>query len=52
MKQKKILFAANVDYFYIKFLIPQLKYFHDNGYIVHTASRNENVEIPYVDKKI
>lgn len=51
MKQKKILFAANVDYFYIKFLIPQLKYFHDNGYIVHTASRNENVEIPYVDKK-
>lgn len=48
---KKVLFAANVDYFFIKFLIPQLKYFHDNGYIVHTASRNENVEIPYVDKK-
>lgn len=48
---KKILFAANVDYFYIKFLEPQLKYFHENGYEIHTASRNENVEIPYSDKK-
>ena len=48
---KKVLIAANVDYFFLKFLIPQLKYFHDNSYIVHTASRNEDVEIPYVDKK-
>lgn len=51
MSKKKILFAANVDYFFIKFLIPQLKYFHDKGYIIHTASRNEDVEIPYVDQK-
>lgn len=48
---KKILFAANVDYFFIKFLEPQLKYFHEKGYEIHTASRNEDVEIPYSDKK-
>ena len=29
---KKVLFTANLDSFFIKFLIPQLKYFKDNGY--------------------
>ena len=28
---KKVLFTANLDSFFIKFLIPQLKYFKDNG---------------------
>lgn len=35
----------------MKFLIPQLKYFKDSGYEVHVASRSEEVEIPYCDKK-
>ena len=48
---KKILFIANLDSFFIKFLIPQLKYFKDLGYIIHIASKNENIEIPYCDKK-
>lgn len=48
---KKILFTANLDSFFIKFLIPQLKYFKDNGYVVHVAARSEEVEIPYCDKK-
>lgn len=48
---KKILFVANLDSFFIKFLISQLKYFKDLGYIIHVASRNENIEIPYCDKK-
>lgn len=49
---KKILFTANLDSFFTKFLIPQLKYFKENGYEVHVASRNENIDIPYCDKKI
>ncbi len=48
---KKILFAANIDSFFIKFLIPQLKYFKDRGYEVHVASKSENMDIPYCDKK-
>lgn len=48
---KKVLFAANLDSFLVKFLIPQLKYFKENGYEVHIASKNENIEIPYCDKK-
>ena len=48
---KKVLFTANLDSFFIKFLIPQLKYFKDNGYEVHVASKNQDIEIPYCDKK-
>lgn len=48
---KKILFTANLDSFFIKFLIPQLKYFKENGYEVHVAAKNEDIEIPYCDKK-
>lgn len=49
---KKVLFTANLDSFFIKFLVPQLKYFKEKGYEVHVASKNQNVDIPYCDKKI
>ena len=48
---KKVLFTANLDSFFIKFLIPQLKYFKDNGYKVHIASKNQGIDVPYCDKK-
>lgn len=48
---KKVLFAANLESFFLKFLIPQLEYFKKQGYEVHIASRSENLEIPYCDKK-
>lgn len=48
---KKILFTANLESFFTKFLIPQLKYFKENGYEVHIAAKSENKEIPYIDKK-
>lgn len=53
MKKKKVLIAANWDSFIFKFLIPNLKMFHENGYEVHVASNgNTKVEdIPYCDKK-
>lgn len=43
---KKVLFTANLDSFFIKFLIPQLKYFKENGYEVHVASKDQGIEIP------
>lgn len=48
---KKILFTANLESFYTKFLIPQLKYFKDEGYIVHIATKLDNIEVPYCDEK-
>ena len=48
---KKVLFTANLDSFFTKFLIPQLKYYKELGYEVHIASKNENIDIPYCDKK-
>lgn len=48
---KKILFTANLDSFFIKFLIPQLKYFKEQGYEIHIAAKSENIDIPYCDKK-
>lgn len=48
---KRILFAANLESFFIKFLIPQLKYFYENGYEVHVAAKSENINIPYCHKK-
>lgn len=50
-QQKKILFSANLDSFFMKFLIPQLKYFKENGYIVHVAARSQNINIPFCDKQ-
>lgn len=48
---KKVLFTANLESFFTKFLIPQLKYFKENGYEVHIAAKLEDKDIPYVDKK-
>ena len=48
--KKKVLFTANLASFYTKFLIPQLKWFKDNGYEVHIAAGHEDVEIPYFDE--
>ena len=47
---KKILFTANLESFFTKFLIPQLKWFKENGYEVHVAAKSEKIEIPYCDK--
>ena len=49
---RKILVTANLESFYIKFLIPQLKEFKLNGYEIHIATKSENLDVPYVDKKI
>lgn len=48
--KKKVLFAANIASFFTKFLIPQLKWFKDNGYEVHIAAAPEDIEVPYFDK--
>lgn len=49
---KKILFAANLESFFTKFLIPQLKYFKEQGYEVTIATKLEELDVPYCDKKI
>ena len=48
---KRILFAANLESFFIKFLIPELKWFKENGYEVHIAAKSEDIDIPYCDRK-
>lgn len=48
---KKVLFTATVDSHIELFHTPYLKYFKDNGYIVHVAT-NGDKNIPYCDKKI
>lgn len=49
--KKKILFTANLSSFFTKFLIPQMKWFKENGYEVHVAAKSENIELPYCDKE-
>ena len=49
--KKKVLFTANLESFFTKFLIPQLAYFKDKGYEVHIAAKSEGKDIPYCDKK-
>lgn len=49
---KKVLFAANLESFFTKFLIPQLKMFKEKGYEVTIAAKLEGLDIPYCDKKI
>jgi len=51
MKDKRILFTANLESFFSKFLIPQLEEFKKAGYEVHIAAKLENREIPFCDKK-
>ena len=48
---KKVLFTANLESFFTKFLIPQLKRFKENGYEVHIACKLEGLEVPFCDKK-
>lgn len=48
---KKVLFVATVDKGHIlKFHIPYLKYFKENGFEVHVACAGD-ADIPYCDKK-
>lgn len=50
---KKILFVASTLSHIENFHIPYLKYFKDNGYIVHVIGKSNNKSnIPYVDKII
>lgn len=49
---KKVLFTANLDSFFIKFLIPQLKYFKDNGYEVHVALKIKELKFHIVIKNL
>ena len=46
---KKVLFIASVTTHIITFHTPYLKWFKDNGYEVHVASKGEQ-EIKYCDK--
>jgi len=46
----KVLFSATVDRHIEAFHLPYLKYFHDNGFEVHVASKG-NKQIPWVDRK-
>lgn len=48
---KKVLFTANLDSFFYKFLIPYLKWFKEHGYEVHVATKGNNFKIPYCDKR-
>lgn len=48
---KKILITANLESFFTKFLIPQLKSFKEQEYEIHIAAQSEDIKIPYVDKK-
>ncbi len=48
--KRSILFAANLESFYTKFLIPQLRWFHEHDYEVHIAAKSEGIEIPYCDR--
>lgn len=47
---KKILFCATIDYHFMSFHLPYLKFFRDEGWEVHVAAGG-NLELPYVDKR-
>lgn len=47
---KRVLFTATVDGHILRFHVPYLKWFKEQGYEVHVAS-NGNSNIPFVDKK-
>jgi len=48
---KKILFVANTDVHINLCYLPYMKYFKEQGYIVHVAT-NTNILLDYCDKKI
>lgn len=47
---KKVLFTATVDYHFLVFHLPILRWFKDQGWIIHIAA-NGHLTIPYVDRK-
>lgn len=47
---KKILFVANISKHILRFHLPYLKWFQENGYETHVAA-NGDEEIPYCDVK-
>ncbi|GGE30448.1 putative glycosyltransferase EpsD [Pullulanibacillus camelliae] len=48
--KKKVLFCATVDYHFVKFHLPYLKWFKEEGWEVHVAASG-GLELPYVDEK-
>ena len=50
MKQKKILFVANIFKHILRFHLPYLKWFRDQGYKVHVAA-NGIEEIPFCNEQ-
>lgn len=50
MGNKKILFVANITKHILRFHLPYLKWFQENGYETHVAANGEE-EIPYCDVK-
>jgi len=47
--KKKVLFCATVDYHFKAFHLPFFRWFHEQGWEVHTAA-NGQLELPYVDQ--
>ncbi len=48
---KKVLFSATVDEHILSFHIPYIKWFKEQGYEVHVASKGK-FKIPYVDNMV
>lgn len=46
----KILFCATIDYHFISFHLPFMRWFQEQGWEVHVAA-NGDLELPYVNKK-
>lgn len=47
---KKILFCATVDFHFEKFHLPVMKWFKEQGWLVHVAAHG-SLNLPYTDKK-
>lgn len=45
---KKVLITANLDSFFIKFLIPYMNFFKEKGFEIHIASKEDGSDIPNV----
>ncbi|MGI6324306.1 MAG: glycosyltransferase family 4 protein [Bacteroidales bacterium] len=50
MRQKKVLFIANISKHILRFHLPYLRWFKQNGFETHVAS-NGSEEIPFCDVK-
>ena len=49
---KKILIVASSYFFIRTFLIPHIRYWVENGWMVHVASENDGTTIPYAHRQI